>query len=74
VVLEELFFKLISQYVWRLSKRHCPDTLPLRTAEDLINACSHPRSTTSWTLCSSCLQSRPGLPTLLDGIGRGRKL
>nr|XP_008759093.1 BLOC-2 complex member HPS3 isoform X2 [Rattus norvegicus] len=41
VVLEELFFKLISQYVWRLSKRHCPDTLPLRTAEDLINACSH---------------------------------
>ncbi|NP_001396809.1 BLOC-2 complex member HPS3 isoform 6 [Mus musculus] len=41
VVLEELFFKLISQYVWRLSERRCPDTVPLRTAEDLINACSH---------------------------------
>jgi hypothetical protein len=36
VVLEELFFKLISQYVWRLSERRCPDTVPLRTAEDLV--------------------------------------
>ncbi|KAL1778324.1 Hermansky-Pudlak syndrome 3 protein isoform X1 [Sigmodon hispidus] len=41
VVLPELFFKLTSQYIWRLSKRKCPDTIPLRTAEDLINACSH---------------------------------
>ncbi|GAB1287407.1 Hermansky-Pudlak syndrome 3 protein homolog [Apodemus speciosus] len=41
VELEELFFKLIAQYVWRLSERQCPDTIPLRTAEDLMNACSH---------------------------------
>ncbi|KAK2508623.1 hypothetical protein MC885_019173 [Smutsia gigantea] len=41
VVLQELFFKLTSQYIWRLSKRQPPDTIPLRTAEDLINACSH---------------------------------
>ncbi|XP_051012915.1 BLOC-2 complex member HPS3 isoform X1 [Acomys russatus] len=41
VVLQELFFKLTSQYIWRLSKKQCPDTIPLRTAEDLINACSH---------------------------------
>ncbi|XP_052036718.1 BLOC-2 complex member HPS3 isoform X2 [Apodemus sylvaticus] len=41
VELEDLFLKLISQYVWRLSKRQCPDTIPLRTAEDLMNACSH---------------------------------
>lgn len=40
VVLEELFFKLISQYVWRLSERRCPDTVPLRTAEDLSLICS----------------------------------
>ncbi|XP_050634171.1 BLOC-2 complex member HPS3 isoform X3 [Macaca thibetana thibetana] len=41
VVLQELFFKLTSQYIWRLSKRQPPDTPPLRTSEDLINACSH---------------------------------
>ncbi|XP_004638039.1 Hermansky-Pudlak syndrome 3 protein [Octodon degus] len=41
VVLQELCYKLISQYIWRLSKRQLPDTVPLRTSEDLINACSH---------------------------------
>ncbi|EHB12271.1 Hermansky-Pudlak syndrome 3 protein [Heterocephalus glaber] len=41
VVLQELCYKLISQYTWRLSKRQLPDTTPLRTSEDLINACSH---------------------------------
>ncbi|XP_037381717.1 BLOC-2 complex member HPS3 isoform X2 [Talpa occidentalis] len=41
VVLQELFHKLISQYIWRLSKRQPPDTTPLQTSEDLINACSH---------------------------------
>uniref|UniRef100_A0ABI7YB61 Hermansky-Pudlak syndrome 3 protein homolog n=1 Tax=Felis catus TaxID=9685 RepID=A0ABI7YB61_FELCA len=41
VVLQELFFKLTSQYIWRLSKMQPPDTIPLRTSEDLINACSH---------------------------------
>ncbi|XP_074261579.1 BLOC-2 complex member HPS3 isoform X2 [Saimiri boliviensis] len=41
VLLQELFFKLTSQYIWRLSKRQSPDTTPLRTSEDLINACSH---------------------------------
>ncbi|KAM5274885.1 BLOC-2 complex member HPS3 isoform 2-T5 [Hipposideros larvatus] len=41
VLLQELFFKLMSQYIWRLSKRQPPDTIPLRTSEDLINACSH---------------------------------
>ncbi|XP_062947485.1 BLOC-2 complex member HPS3 isoform X3 [Cynocephalus volans] len=41
VVIEELFFKLTSQYIWRLSKRQPPDTTPLRTSEDLINSCSH---------------------------------
>ncbi|KAM6160469.1 BLOC-2 complex member HPS3 isoform 6-T6 [Erethizon dorsatum] len=41
VVLQELCRKLISQYIWRLSKRQLPDTIPLRTSEDLINACSH---------------------------------
>ncbi|XP_023415822.2 BLOC-2 complex member HPS3 isoform X3 [Cavia porcellus] len=41
VVLQELYCKLVSQYIWRLSKRQLPDTIPLRTSEDLINACSH---------------------------------
>ncbi|KAM6222190.1 BLOC-2 complex member HPS3 isoform 2-T2 [Rhynchocyon petersi] len=41
VVLHELFFKLTSHYIWRLSKRQPPDSKPLRTSEDLINACSH---------------------------------
>lgn len=41
VVLQELFFKLTSQYIWRLSKKQPPDTIPLRTSEDLINTCSH---------------------------------
>lgn len=36
VVLQELFFKLTSQYIWRLSKRQPPDTVPLRTSEDLV--------------------------------------
>ncbi|XP_006895635.1 PREDICTED: Hermansky-Pudlak syndrome 3 protein [Elephantulus edwardii] len=41
MVLQELFFKLTSHYIWRLSKRQQPDSPPLRTSEDLINACSH---------------------------------
>ncbi|XP_073916415.1 BLOC-2 complex member HPS3 isoform X4 [Castor canadensis] len=41
VVLQELFFKLTLQYIWRLSQRQPPDTPPLRSAEDLINTCSH---------------------------------
>ncbi|XP_058151117.1 BLOC-2 complex member HPS3 isoform X2 [Dasypus novemcinctus] len=41
IVLQELCFKLTSQYIWRLSRRQPPDTTPLRTSEDLINACSH---------------------------------
>ncbi|KAG8511407.1 Hermansky-Pudlak syndrome 3 protein [Galemys pyrenaicus] len=41
VVLQELFLKLTSQYIWRLSKRQPPDTTPLQTSGDLINACSH---------------------------------
>lgn len=36
VLLQELFFKLTSQYIWRLSKRQPPDTVPLRTSKDLI--------------------------------------
>lgn len=36
VLLQELLFKLTSQYIWRLSKRQCPDTTPLRTSEDLV--------------------------------------
>ncbi|KAM9036435.1 Hermansky-Pudlak syndrome 3 protein [Sarcophilus harrisii] len=41
VVLQELFFKLLSQYIWRLSQKQPPDTKPLRNPEDLINSCSH---------------------------------
>ncbi|XP_006876421.1 PREDICTED: Hermansky-Pudlak syndrome 3 protein [Chrysochloris asiatica] len=41
VVLQELFFKLTSHYIWRLSKRQPPDSIPLRTSEDLMNTCSH---------------------------------
>ncbi|XP_064131651.1 BLOC-2 complex member HPS3 isoform X3 [Loxodonta africana] len=41
VVLQELFFKLTSHYIWRLSKRQPPDSTPLRTSEDLINTCGH---------------------------------
>lgn len=36
MVLEELFLKLTTQYIWRLSNKQAPDTTPLRTAEDLI--------------------------------------
>lgn len=35
-LLQELFFKLTSQYIWRLSKMQPPDTTPLRTSEDLV--------------------------------------
>ncbi|XP_066203837.1 BLOC-2 complex member HPS3 [Saccopteryx leptura] len=41
VLLQGLFSKLTSQYTWRLSTRQPPDTTPLRTSKDLINACSH---------------------------------
>lgn len=36
MVLQDLFVKLTTQYIWRISKRQCPDTIPLRTAEDLV--------------------------------------
>ncbi|XP_075412033.1 BLOC-2 complex member HPS3 isoform X2 [Tenrec ecaudatus] len=41
VVLRELVFKLTSHYIWRLSQRQPPDSTPLRTSEELINACGH---------------------------------
>ncbi|KAM8770151.1 BLOC-2 complex member HPS3 isoform 1-T1 [Rhynchonycteris naso] len=41
VLLQGLLSKLTSQYIWRLSTRQPPDTAPLRTSKDLINACSH---------------------------------
>lgn len=40
VVLQELYCKLVSQYIWRLSKRQLPDTIPLRTSEDLVRKCN----------------------------------
>ncbi|XP_074860814.1 BLOC-2 complex member HPS3 isoform X2 [Carettochelys insculpta] len=40
-ILEELLFRLISQYIWRLSRKRLPDTKSLKTTEDLINSCDH---------------------------------
>ncbi|XP_034638029.1 Hermansky-Pudlak syndrome 3 protein isoform X2 [Trachemys scripta elegans] len=40
-ILQELLFKLTSQYVWRLLRKQLPDTKPLKTTEDLINSCNH---------------------------------
>ncbi|XP_053164225.1 BLOC-2 complex member HPS3 isoform X2 [Hemicordylus capensis] len=40
-VVQELHFKLATQYIWRLSKKKLPDTKPLKSAEDLINSCGH---------------------------------
>ncbi|KAH0624061.1 hypothetical protein JD844_007390 [Phrynosoma platyrhinos] len=34
-VVQELHFKLATQYIWRLSRKQLPDTKPLKTAEDL---------------------------------------
>ncbi|NXF91875.1 HPS3 protein, partial [Eubucco bourcierii] len=40
-VLQQLLLKVISQYVWRISKQQLPETEALKTAEDLINSCNH---------------------------------
>ncbi|XP_015093455.1 BLOC-2 complex member HPS3 isoform X1 [Vicugna pacos] len=76
VVLQELFFKLTSQYIWRLSKRQPPDTVPLRTSEDLINSCSHYGLISPWVnvLISSdsladknCMEELSKLQSLICG-------
>ncbi|NWX09846.1 HPS3 protein, partial [Caloenas nicobarica] len=40
-ILQQLLLRVISQYVWRISKRQLPETKPLKTTEDLINSCNH---------------------------------
>ncbi|KFP57658.1 Hermansky-Pudlak syndrome 3 protein, partial [Cathartes aura] len=40
-ILQELLLRVTSQYVWRISKKHLPETKPLKTTEDLINSCNH---------------------------------
>nr|XP_056706537.1 BLOC-2 complex member HPS3 [Euleptes europaea] len=40
-VVQELQFKLASQYIRRLGRKQLPNTKPLKTTEDLINSCSH---------------------------------
>ncbi|XP_055977364.1 BLOC-2 complex member HPS3 [Sorex fumeus] len=59
VVLQELFLKLTSQYIWRLANGQPPDTTPLRTAEDLISACGHYGLVYPWV---SILISSDSLP------------
>ncbi|XP_061492986.1 BLOC-2 complex member HPS3 isoform X2 [Rhineura floridana] len=40
-VVQELYFKLAAQYIWRLSRKQMPNTKPLKTTEDLVNSCGH---------------------------------
>ncbi|XP_062306201.1 Hermansky-Pudlak syndrome 3 protein isoform X1 [Osmerus eperlanus] len=40
-VIQELLFRLASVYIDRLARRHPHAGQPLKTAEDLINSCSH---------------------------------
>ncbi|XP_062988152.1 BLOC-2 complex member HPS3 isoform X2 [Elgaria multicarinata webbii] len=49
-VVQELHFKLATQYIWRLSKERLPDTKPLKTTEDLINSCGHYGLIFPWVL------------------------
>ncbi|KAJ7420392.1 Hermansky-Pudlak syndrome 3 protein isoform X2 [Willisornis vidua] len=39
-ILEKLLLRVISQYVWRISKKQLPETKPLKTTEDLSLLCS----------------------------------
>uniref|UniRef100_F7EU40 HPS3 biosis of lysosomal organelles complex 2 subunit 1 n=1 Tax=Ornithorhynchus anatinus TaxID=9258 RepID=F7EU40_ORNAN len=59
VVLQELFFKLTSQYIWRLTRRQAPDTKPLKTSEDLINSCSHFGLIYPWVTCLTSTDPSP---------------
>ncbi|XP_071668897.1 BLOC-2 complex member HPS3 isoform X2 [Patagioenas fasciata] len=49
--LQQLLLRLISQYVWRISKRQLPETKPLKTTEDLINSCNHFGLIFPWVTC-----------------------
>ncbi|NWU96287.1 HPS3 protein, partial [Upupa epops] len=40
-ILQELLLRVTSLYVQRILEKQLPDTKPLKTAEDLINSCSH---------------------------------
>ncbi|KFQ81690.1 Hermansky-Pudlak syndrome 3 protein, partial [Phaethon lepturus] len=40
-IVQELLLRVTSQYVCRISKQQLPETKPLKTTEDLINACNH---------------------------------
>ncbi|XP_038628208.1 Hermansky-Pudlak syndrome 3 protein isoform X1 [Tachyglossus aculeatus] len=59
VALQELFFKLTSQYIWRLTRRRAPDTKPLKTSEDLINSCSHFGLIYPWVTCLTSTDPSP---------------
>ncbi|KAK2538580.1 Hps3 [Columba guinea] len=49
--LQQLLLRVISQYVWRISKRQLPETKPLKTTEDLINSCNHFGLIFPWVTC-----------------------
>lgn len=36
-ILQQLLLRVISQYVWRISKQQLPETKPLKTTEDLVS-------------------------------------
>lgn len=40
-ILQELLLRVISQYVWRISKKQLPETKPLKTTEDLVSYKPH---------------------------------
>ncbi|XP_044288891.1 Hermansky-Pudlak syndrome 3 protein isoform X1 [Varanus komodoensis] len=56
-VVQELHFKLATQYIWRLSRKQMPDTKPLKTTEDLINSCCHYGLIFPWVIFMMSLAS-----------------
>ncbi|KAJ7324795.1 hypothetical protein JRQ81_017815 [Phrynocephalus forsythii] len=49
-VVQQLHFRLATEYISRLSRKQLPDTKPLKTTEDLINSCGHYGLIFPWVL------------------------
>ncbi|NXX82111.1 HPS3 protein, partial [Urocolius indicus] len=59
-ILQELLLRVISQYVWRISKKQLPESKPLKTTEDLINSCNHFELIFPWVTTIMSVGPPPG--------------
>ncbi|XP_072329969.1 BLOC-2 complex member HPS3 isoform X1 [Scyliorhinus torazame] len=61
-MVQVLLMKLVSVYIWRISRKQQPDSRPLKTVEDLMNTCDQFGKIFTWIYTINALYSHPQDP------------